>query len=217
MLKNTAIRYTTVATLWGLLFFSITLYQFPSAQRFTIFFINKALAQTAVILLGLSFLLGPLCKILPFLARHINYRRYFGLVGFGTALLHIVTSLLQINTRFPLDWYFKNLWAIIPVILAILIFLTLALTSTKKVIKNLGVEKWKFIQRTGYFALFLSLIHIYLVANPRWQQWFEGKVNMPTSFLIFIFGIMVILARILALIVDKVSARAKIVRFIEKT
>lgn len=200
------LRYFLITLLWGLLFFFLFLFRFPTAQRMTFFFVNKALAETAVILLGLSFLLGPLCKISPFFIKHLHYRKYFGLLGFYFLLFHIAVSLLQLKTRFPLSWYLKNLGGIIAAILATLIFLVLAITTSEKAIMRLGGSRWKLIQRTGYLALSLALIHIFIAASSRWQLWLSGKTEMPTSFLVFAFGILVILARLAALIIDRIKS-----------
>ena len=203
-------RHMLITILLVIVVFAILLFQFPADRRFTLFFINKTLGQSAVIFIGLSFLLGPLCKIFHFLSPHIHFRKYFGLFGFGIVVLHILTSLLQWQDRFNLKWYGDHIIGIIGAIVATIIFLVLAITSHNQLIRMLGGHRWKTVQRVGYVALILTLFHIFIVASARWQQWQAGKVDMPTNFLIFVFGIVVLVARLLALIVDKKRAATTI-------
>ena len=199
-------RHIIITALLSIIVFGILLFQYPAERRFTLFFLNKAVGQTAVIFIGLSFLLGPLCKVFHFLSHHIQYRKYFGLFGFGFVVLHVVFSLLQWSDRFNLQWYLDHLVGIIAAIIATLIFTVLALTSRASIMRSLGGPRWKMIQRTGYVAVALVLIHIYAASGSRWQQWFAGEVDMPTSFLIFVFGIVVIVARLIAFLIDKHNA-----------
>lgn len=208
MVSKKFLRPILITLLWGAVFFSVFLFRFSPAQRLTVFFINKALAETTVVLLGLSFLLGPLCKISPFFIKHLPYRKYFGLFGFYFLLFHIVTSLLQLNARFPLAWYLKNFWGMLAAILAALIFLVMTVTTSEKVIARLEGNSWKLIQRIGYLALFLALIHIFMATNARWSLWLSGKTDMPSSFLVFVFGVLVILARLAALVIDRTKSKS---------
>ena len=200
-------RHIIITLFWAAIVFAILLYQFPADRRLTLFFVNKTVAQTAVVLIGTSYLLGPLCKILPFLSQHVRYRKYFGLGGFTVILVHIGTSLFQFSDRFPFAWYLDHAVGITAATAATIIFFVLAATSRKEMIEKLGGQTWKTIQRLGYVALFLVLIHVYAVAMGRWQQWFAGTIDMPTSFLVFIFGILVIIVRIASLIADKRKPR----------
>lgn len=203
MNKASILHQAIITFIVSLAIFAIFLFQFPSYSRFTIFFINKALAQTAVVLVGLSFLLGPLAKIFHFMSHFVHYRKYFGLLGFLVIVLHIDTSLMQIYDRFPLSWYQDHLLGIGAAVLATLILSVLAITSHQKLIHALGGHRWKAVQRTGYIAITLILIHIFAASGSRWQQWRAGETDMPTSFLVFVFGIVVIVARLLALLIDR--------------
>ncbi len=208
MFSQKTLRPILITFLWGIIFFLLFLFRFSPAQRWTTFFINKALAETTVVLLGLSFLLGPLCKISPFFIKHLPYRKYFGLFGFYFLLFHIVASLLQLNARFPVDWYLKNFGGMLAAGLAAFIFLVMTVTTHEKLIARLGGNYWKLIQRVGYFALFLALIHIFVATNARWSLWLSGKTDMPSSFLVFVFGVLVILARLAALVIDRTKPKS---------
>jgi len=189
--------------------FGLLVFRYSPDQRFTLFFLNKACADSAIIFIGISFLLGPLCKILPFLGKYISLRRYFGLIGFGAVVVHIVLSLVQFTSRFPITWYIEHVWGVIAAVIATGIFFVLAITSSKKAFMSLGAKKWKTVQRIGYLALILALVHITVAAFSRWQQFFAGKVDMPNSFAVVVFGSIVIIARIAAYIVDKQAVQKK--------
>lgn len=197
LLKSLAI--TTVISLFSFAFFFL---QLPADRRMSLFFFNKAVADTSVVLIGLSFLLGPLCKIIPRLGSHLYLRRYFGVTGFFIAVLHLIVSLMQYSDRFPLSWYFSHWIGVLAAIIATVIFTVLAVTSNTKAIVKLGGSRWKNVQRVGYFATFLVMIHIFVAASPRWQMWTRGEANLPSSLVVFIFAAIVLLARLIALIID---------------
>lgn len=174
--------------------------QYSADQRFTRFFLNKTVANLAVVLIGISYLLGPLCIFIPKLARHLSFRRYFGVAGFLAVIAHIILSVLQWNTRFTFSWYVDHKYGVTAAVGATLIFTALALTSHNRLIKDLGSKRWKWLQRMGYIAVMLALIHIYIASSPRWFQWFDGKVAMPNSFVTFVVGCTVVFTRLLALL-----------------
>ena len=199
------LRKILITLVWVVTVFFLFSLRFPQQTRFTTFFVNKTLAETAFTLICLSYLLGPLCKLLPFLGRFIHYRKQFGLAGFSILLAHIGASLLQINDRFKISWYVDHAAGMIAAILATLIFLTIALVSNKSAIQKLGGKKWKMVQRLGYVAIVLTLIHIGVVSWDRWGLWLSGKVAMPNSFLMFVLGVATLLARFLTLFTNKNS------------
>ncbi len=189
----------------GILIFGYFITRFSPDQRFTLFFVNKAFGETAVVLIGISFLLGPSCKIIPLLAQHLYFRSSFGLFGFGLVLVHIVLSLLQFTSRFPVKWYLDHIWGVIAAIAATIVFSILAATSSNAAIKRFGGREWKTIQRLGYIALVLALFHIAVAGWARWNMWWSGEVSIPSSFVVFAFGIIVLLARVAALVIDKIN------------
>lgn len=203
----TALRGWIISFALWIIAFSYFELQYSPAQRLTIFFINKAVANTALFLIGLSFLYGPLCKMLPQLARHIYVRRYLGVLGFFTALFHLLLSLLQFTGRFPFAWYMDHIVGVIAAIIATIIFSVLAVTSTSKWIGKLGANRWKTIQRTGYIALVFVLLHIYMASGSRWELWLRGEVSMPNSFAMFAFGIVVLIVRLVALTIDTIHRK----------
>jgi DMSO/TMAO reductase YedYZ heme-binding membrane subunit len=206
--KQTGIR-TMVTLVWALVISGYFVSQFDPEQRFTIFFLNKAAAETAVVLIALSYLLGPLCLLSKKFARFLAYRRYFGLAGFFAVITHILLSFLQVSDRFPWTWYLDRKVGVTGAVVATFIFSALALTSKNSIISAMNSKRWKTVQRTGYIAILLVLLHIYYASSRRWGQWWMGEVDMPSSFVVFCVGITVIVIRILAFFVDSFHPRTK--------
>ena len=44
-------RHIIITLFWAAIVFAILLYQFPADRRLTLFFVNKTVAQTAVVLI----------------------------------------------------------------------------------------------------------------------------------------------------------------------
>lgn len=165
---------------------------------FCFLLINKGVALSAIILIGLAYFLGPLCKILPFVKHHLRYRKYFGLAGFALILLHVVFTLLQLSDRFPPSWYVDHAKGVILATAALIVFFFLAATSTKDAIHRLGGHNWKLLQRTGYIAYMYVLMHLWVATN--------GQLH-KTHLIALTFGIVVIAARLLVLLIDHVKPR----------
>lgn len=195
-----SIFVSIVAILVGYYFNS----HYSADQRFTLFFLNKTIANVAVVLIAISYLLGPMCIVIPKLARYLSFRRHFGVAGFLAVVGHMILSILQWNGRFPFGWYVDHKYGVTAAVGATLIFTALALTSHNRLIKDLGSKRWKFIQRLGYIALILSILHIYIASGNRWNQWLSGEVGMPNSVIAASIGVFVLLLRLLALLYDKV-------------
>lgn len=192
---------TTLVVAVGIWWWVIS--RFDPTQRFTGFFINKSLADTAVIVMGISFLIGPLCRIVPVLARVVRIRKYFGLVGFSFGVGHIMLSLFLWNTRFPLSYYLSHIWGIIAGIMATGIFILMTTSSNRAAYIHLGAKRWKQVQRFGYLAMFLLVVHISIAAMPRWELWWKGQVSMPNSAMVAIVIGVIFLIRGVTWIADQ--------------
>lgn len=214
-LRQTLLR-TSTTLFWVLLIFGYFSYQFDAEERFSLFFLNKTVAETAVVLISLSYLLGPVCLLSAKLAKFLGYRRFFGIAGFAFVVIHIILSLFQWTGRFPWSWYVDRKIGITAAVVATFIFAALALTSKNSIIAAMHSSRWKALQRTGYIALLLTLLHIYFASSRRWGQWWAGDVDMPSSFVVFCVGVSAVVARILALIVDKIHPRISTASHVKK-
>ncbi|MFA6035948.1 MAG: ferric reductase-like transmembrane domain-containing protein [Candidatus Micrarchaeia archaeon] len=156
---------------------------------------NKISALAALALLGIAFLLGPLSKLWPSIfQRFKQHRRWLGITGVILALIHIAITLAtfyKFNIFRILTPSGQYMWGVYAGLAAIIIFCMMALISNKAAVKRLGYSKWKLLQMTGYLAMALVIAHFLILETK------EGVFKVrPLGYALFIFGILVILARI---------------------
>lgn len=159
---------------------------------------NKIAGLLALLLLGTTFLIGPLSFFFPKIFTPVKiYRKYLGISGFVVALIHAALSLFsyfKMDVAFMLfDGKNEHLLGVWLGILALFIFLTMTLTSTKKAIETIGASMWKKLQTGGYLALVLVMAHfIFMETN-------KGLfiIRRPLGRAIFVFGFLVLAARLL--------------------
>ena len=87
----------------------------------------------------------------------LKSRRYFGIAGFGYALIHTILYIrqtfdLELIWLEALDWPLGTGW------ISMLILLPLALTSNKWSIQKMGTT-WKWMQRLSYVAIIAGFAH----------------------------------------------------------
>lgn len=135
--------------------------------QFTLRELNKIAALAGITLLSLAFLPGPLTKLFPknrMFGGMLLLRKPLGIAGVVLILLHSIYSGIAF---YELSWEKVaergREIAIGSGVLSLLIFVVIALFSTKKAVKKLGYEKWKALQRIGYVALLLGLIHFIVI------------------------------------------------------
>lgn len=160
--------------------------------------LNKSVADTAVVLIGLSMLLSGVCYFWNVFDTKIVYRKHLGLIGFAFALLHLLLSWSAFLRLFEADtWESQTIWAPLTGLIALLIFAVMAAISNKFSALHLGGKVWRGILRTGYVALFFVLAHVVFLRLARWQSWLsEGMKSLPSVSLIVVgFIILVLLMR----------------------
>ena len=77
----------------GLIFLFVCYYYFFQGDNFSLQFINKTTAATAIVLMGLSFALSGVGYYWDFLDKKVAYRKYLGIVGYFFVLWHGINSL----------------------------------------------------------------------------------------------------------------------------
>ena len=115
-------------------------------------------------LLLISLLFTPLSQHWSWVKRHIAMRRNVGVWGFIYATLHV---LIWIMLEFYYDWQLMldeiagNLFILLG-ILAFLLLLPLALSSTHRAIKHLGLRRWQLLHTLTYVAIPAVLAHHFM-------------------------------------------------------
>jgi len=171
---------------FGLSYFYTSFNQIPNA-------LNKSVADTSVILIGLSMLLSSICYFWNSLDSKIIYRKHLGLIGFAFGLVHIGLSLSLLQRLFNIEtWQKGAFWPALTGLIAALIFAVMTFISNKYAASHLGGKVWRMILRTGYVAILLVFAHIVLLKSSRWITWYQAGMKTPPSMSLIVSGLIVI-------------------------
>ncbi len=128
--------------------------------------INKVAALAAIGVIAIAFLLGPLSRMLPKQFAHwLTHRKFIGLAGFALAAYHSVYSALAFYSADISKMIFANpkAAAVVSGLVALLIFVVMAVTSNKRSVEMMGYKKWKAVQTFGYVGLALAVLHFIML------------------------------------------------------
>lgn len=119
-------------------------------------------------LMGLVFLLGSLSctplKLLTGWKWPLRLRKTLGLLSFSMVLMHLLTYVL-FDQGASLEVVLKEVQerSFIQVgVLAFLMLLSLALTSSRSALKKIGTTNWRRLHRLAYAAAALGCLHFYM-------------------------------------------------------
>lgn len=164
-------------------------------------FTNAVIAFASMLILTLSFALGPVSR-LPRLKRARIYRKHFGLIGFTLAALHtLLAAWAVIDQAGPIA--FSDATSLVFAAVAFMLFALLAMTSTKSWVRVLGYANWKVLQRTGYIALVFMLIHVVLLGQGVYWTRTVGQIAIT-----FVLAVLFVRALVLPLQVTEGRRRA---------
>ena len=182
----------------------------PIAQV-PLYIMNKVFALVSVVLIGLSFAIGPVCRFSKKFVSKLYLRKYFGLLGFGVASLHGLISLLLFNSAYYPKFFaeggkltMEGELSMLFGVLALFIFAIVSVTSVPSVEKGLHEKQWKFIQRIGYVAYVLVLLHVTVMGFVGWlkpSDWPGGLY--PISMITFVIIAIVLLIRLIVAVFPK--------------
>ena len=121
--------------------------------------------------MSLSYIIGNARKLgMKVSQKFLNMIKYFGVIGFISAAVHVLISLMLLSEeKFPylykdnLNFNFYGEMTILFGVASLGLFLMPAVTSIPAV-RNAMVEKsWKNYQQIGYIGLFSVLFHVFFV------------------------------------------------------
>lgn len=181
-------------------------------EQIPLFIMNKVLALSGSILIGFSFLLGPLTRFWPHTFEQKLYlRKPLGVFGFGIAALHSVISLALLSPTYYSKFFLEsgklNLiggTSLLFGVLALFIFSIVSITSIPAVASQMKQEHWKFIQRLGYIAYGFVLLHVVVMGFRGWLEissYLYGFISI--SLISALFVIAVLLFRLAVIIFPK--------------
>jgi hypothetical protein len=183
--------------LFSWLIFGLCLgYLYLRNQKLTTFYVNQAAAETAVFLIGFSFLLSSICYFFNFLDTKIIYRKHLGVIGFTYGLAHIIFVVIVLSAQFPFaNWFTSEALVAGLGLLAALLFTGMTAISNRYVIAHIGGLRWRAALRYGgYTALLLVWFHIIATSWVRWLSWISAPKGLPaislvsSVFIIFVFA-----------------------------
>lgn len=147
----------------------------------SMYLLNKSLASTAILLIAVSYVISALItfRILP--KKYLAYRRYTGIVGFGYALSHIVTTFKTpdpqstVAYKFPFPEYFlERPLAMGSALVGLAIFIYAFALSLPYYSNNGTPEKaraWRIKLRYGYIGVLCIALHMSLLKFEGWVSW----------------------------------------------
>jgi len=126
----------------------------------------------ALRLLVISLAITPLRKLSPRLSFLIKFRRLLGLFAFFYASIHLI-AYVGLYASFDPNTIYQDVLKrrfITVGVLAWLLLVPLALTSTTAAIKRLGGKRWNQLHKLVYAAVCLGLLH----------YWWQVKTGVTT-------------------------------------
>src|SRR3989338_1962759 len=165
-------------------------------------FINSVFAFSAVYLIAMSLLMGSLGRFFPKqFSKYVHDRKTYGLFGYALAGIHVLLAsyLLLSETR---EIFLADIMSLAVAAVAFVIFTIMAFTSTSSWIKSLGYENWKNLQRMGYIAIVLVVLHFLLLEKGVFISRLTGQVAS-------LFVLAVLVLRALAIVLKRPSPAKK--------
>lgn len=143
-----------------------------------LYILNKNLALTTTVLIGLSFLIGPLATLAPHkFSRYLPLRKSLGLIGFGAGAVHSVISLILLSPRYYAKFYTTDgalnaigQFSLLFGVLALVVFTVVAISSLPTMYERLGEARWMKMQHLGYFGYVLVLLHVVVMGASGWMN-----------------------------------------------
>src|SRR5213594_288360 len=138
-------------------------------------FVTRTTGMLTLVFLLISLAVSPLRRITG-LNWLIRFRRMLGLFAFFYGSLHLVTYVAFDRffhlTTIPSDIVKRPFIAI--GMMAFLLMLPLAITSTDKMVKRLGGKRWARLHRIVYASGVLGVLHYYMLV--------KSDVRLPLTF-----------------------------------
>src|SRR3989344_6004382 len=82
------------------------LYLYSQSGDMDILMLNKAIACSAMVLIGIALALSAVCYYWAFAETKFVYRKYFGMCGFFFACVHVLITLAFLQYKFPFPAYY---------------------------------------------------------------------------------------------------------------
>src|SRR5687768_8933754 len=129
-------------------------------------FVTRTTGTMTLVFLLLTLAVTPLRKLTG-AQWLVRLRRMLGLYAFLYGLLHLLTY-VWFDKSFAFSDITRDVWQrpfIAVGMLAFLLMVPLAVTSTDRMIKRLGGKRWQMLHRLSYLAAAAGALHFYLLVK----------------------------------------------------
>jgi len=144
-------------------------------------FVTRTTGMLTLVFLSLTIAITPLRKIFG-VNLLVKFRRMLGLFAFFYGSLHLLTY-VWFDRFFNLKSTIEDIGRrpfILVGMLAFLLMIPLAITSTNKMVKRLGGKKWARLHRLVYFAVAAGVVHFWMLV--------KSDTRLPLTFGFIVFG-----------------------------
>ncbi len=158
---------------FGCLYFFVRQYFKDEIWRFDLPLVNKSLGTAALFLISLSMLATGISYFSRRSPKALALRKYYGLAGFWTALVHgTVTHLFLPAAGLLPERKAVDAHSDAPGLAALVLFGLMAVLSNSKAVKKLGADAWrKALRYGGYAGLILAGVHAAILKGPSWTKY----------------------------------------------
>ena len=168
--------------------------------KITLYLFNKAVANAAFLLIGLSMLLASLGRFRRIAPDKLVLKKYLGVVGFGLAVLHALTSHLALRAKFLWPAWMRQNWETALLgFAAFALFAAMTAVSNRRATELMGGAAWRrFLSVAGYLGVLIVILHVSWLKWPSWLNWVKTfdpwlpSLSLP----MVLFGLAVLAARL---------------------
>lgn len=196
--KNSLQKIVDLTVPLGLFLFFFYFYNFGKVTPSEMI---KTSGLLAITLLGVTLVIGPLCKFFPFLDFLKVHRKFWGILSAFIALVHALLVFVydyNLDIFRLLDSTNSKFSGLLSGLAALTLLVLITLSSNRKALHRLGPELWKTIQMMSYIALFLAVFHFYLMEAVNGVLVIKRLLGRVT----FGFAAAVIVVRLLVMFVE---------------
>lgn len=198
MLKETLRQYTVAGLIAAILVAAYTGYLLATGRPLELRTLNNAIANTSVVLLGITLSLGPLSRLFQVFDRYLTYRKETGIWAFLLGLAHVYLAMGPLARSGPLGFYQARPLSAYAGLVGLIIMFGLFTISIEPVKQKLGTSLWWKMQYRGVrLAAFAILIHFGVLRWSAWGEWFNQGGLPPASLITATVALAVLLLRLI--------------------
>ncbi len=158
-------------------------YYFDAPPTADMFYVpNKALAGAGMVMLALTFLIGPITRYFDRFDQWLGLRKELGIVGAFLIVLHGIVSYFSLPKKFSQEYMSFLSLEFGAGLVGAMLLIVLFVISFRKMIELLGAGRWWFFQRWGLrLVMVLAVIHVYDMKWAGWMKWLTKSPGVPTA------------------------------------